>query len=159
MISRRILGLLLLVQLAAAVIACGGSGRYLPVPRAHPKPSLDDYYENKLNAAQPLEAGEFRVYALDEELRDDSAVLSALSHAASPGEQSVWSSSSRSSRYPVCPSGWPSENPGWHITSATGTPDSSTSWSSSIRCSSPMLFFPKKPVINRSGWRTPCAER
>jgi len=81
--------LLLLVQLAATAMACGGNGRYLPVPRPQPKLSLDDYYESKLNAAQPLEAGEFRVYALDEELRDDSAVLSALSVSAEGGVLSL----------------------------------------------------------------------
>ena len=50
----------------------------MPVPRPQPKLSLDDYYESKLSAAQALEVGDFQVYALDEELRDDSASLSAL---------------------------------------------------------------------------------
>jgi len=80
---------LLLVQLAVFAAACGGSGRYMPVPRPQPEFSLDDYYESKLGVAQSLEAGEFQVYALDEELRDDSANLAALSVDAEAGVLSL----------------------------------------------------------------------
>ncbi len=80
---------MLLVQLAAFAAACGGSGRYMPLPRPQLELSLDDYYESKLSAAQPLEAGEFQVYALDAELRDDSASLSALSVDAEAGVLSL----------------------------------------------------------------------
>jgi len=78
-----------LALFAALTAACGGNGLNMPVPRPQPKLCLDDYYETKLGAAQPTDVGEFQLYALDEELRDDSSSLAALNANAQEGVLSL----------------------------------------------------------------------
>jgi outer membrane protein assembly factor BamB len=85
------LHLLPMLLIAAALAACGGKGvSFSPRQPLH-KPTLQEFISSRLDAARPLHAGGFSVYALDATLHEDAQALKYLSAAASGDNLTVTS--------------------------------------------------------------------
>jgi hypothetical protein len=66
------LHLLPTLLIVAALVACGGKGvSILPHQPLH-KPTLQEFVTSRLDAARPLRAGAFSVYALDASLHGNT---------------------------------------------------------------------------------------
>jgi outer membrane protein assembly factor BamB len=93
------LHLLPTLLIVAALVACGGKGvSILPHQPLH-KPTLQEFVTSRLDAARPLRAGAFSVYALDASLHGDAQALKYLSAAASGDSLTVTSQSGAPASY------------------------------------------------------------